>query len=75
MRKYYHKKRKSIELSKKGELVMLNRKIIHTKHLNEKGKDMMYGSFEVIASAKNGKYCKVTLPDSSKIHPTINISR
>jgi len=54
MRKYYDRKRKSIEPFKKGELVMLNGKNIWAKHCCKKLEDKMYGPFEVIATARNG---------------------
>jgi hypothetical protein len=74
MRKYYDKKTKSIEPFKKGELVMLNGKNIRAKHRCKKLQHKMYGPFEVIDTGKNGRYLKLKLPDSWKIHPTFNIS-
>jgi len=46
MRKYYDKKRKSIEPFRKGELVMLNGKNIRSKKRCKKLEDEMYGPFE-----------------------------
>lgn len=74
MRKYYDRKRKSIEPFKKGELVMLNGKNIRAKHRCKKLEDKMYGPFEVINTGKNGRYCKLKLPDAWKIHPTFNLA-
>jgi len=74
MRKYYDKKRKSLEPFKEGELVMLNGNNIRAKHRCKKLEDKMYGPFEVIETGKNGRYCKLRLADSWKIHPTFNIS-
>jgi len=34
----------------------------------------MYGPFKVISTGKNGRYCKLKLSDSWKIHPTFNIA-
>jgi hypothetical protein len=34
----------------------------------------MYGPFEVVNTGKNGRYCKLKLPESWKIHPTCNIA-
>jgi len=74
MWKYYDRRRKSIELFQKGELCMLNGKNIRAKHRCRKLEDKMYGPFEVIETGKNGRYCKLPLPDSWKIHPTFYIS-
>jgi len=74
MKKYYEKKRKDIEPSKTGELVMLNGKNIPAKHRCKKLEHKMYGPFEGLATGKNGRYCSLKLPDSWKIHPTFNIS-
>jgi hypothetical protein len=74
MRKYYDKKRKSIEPFAKGDLVMLNGKNIRAKHRCKKLEDKMYGPFEVISTGSNGRYCKLELPTTWKIHPTFNIS-
>jgi len=74
MRKYYHKKRMSIEPFKKGELVMLNGKNIHAKHPCKKLKDKMYGPFEVIDTGNNRWYCKLKLSEFWRIHPTYNIA-
>jgi hypothetical protein len=74
MRKYYDKKRKSIEPFAKGDLVMLNGKNIRAKHRCKKLEDKMYGPFEVVNTGSNGRYCKLKLPSTWKIHPTFNIS-
>jgi hypothetical protein len=74
MRKYYDKKRKTIEPFAKGDLVMLNGKHIRAKHRCKKLEDKMYGPFKVINTGSNGRYCKLELPSTWKIHPTFNIS-
>jgi hypothetical protein len=74
MGKYNNEERKSIEPFTKGELVMLTGKNIRAKHRCKKLEDMMYGPFEVIDVGKNGRYCRLKLPDSWKIHPTFNIA-
>jgi len=53
---------------------MLNRKNIRAKQQCIKLVDKMYGPFEVINTGRNGRYCKLKLPDSWKIHPTSNIA-
>jgi hypothetical protein len=74
MSKYYNKKRKSIEGFKKGDLVVLNGKNIRSKGPCRKLEDKIYGPFEVEAAAHNGRYYKLKLPTSWKIHPTFNVS-
>ena len=73
MRKYYDRKRQSIELFKKGQLVILNGKNICPKHRCKKLENKMYGPFEVKEMGKNWTYCKLPLLDSWKIHSTFNI--
>jgi len=34
----------------------------------------VYGPFKVLSTGKNGRYCKIKLPDLWKIHPTFNIA-
>jgi len=74
MRKYYDKKRKSIESVKQGELVMLHGKNTRANTRCKKLEDKMFKPFEVIATGKNGLYCTLKLPESWKIHPMINIA-
>ena len=74
MRKYYDKTRKSIEPFKNGELIMLNGKNICAKHRCKQLEDLMYGPFEVVNTGKNGRYCKLKLPESWRIHQTFNIA-
>jgi hypothetical protein len=42
---------------------MLNGKNIRAKHRCKKLENKMYGPFEVIDTGKNGRYCKLKLPD------------
>jgi hypothetical protein len=58
----------------KGELVMLDAKIIRAKHRCKKLEDKMYGRFEVLATGKNGRYSTLKLPETWKIHLTFNIA-
>jgi len=73
MKKNYNKKRKSVEPFAKGELVMLNGRNIRAKHRCKKLEDKMFGPFEILSVGKNLRYCKLSLPDSWKIHPVFNI--
>jgi hypothetical protein len=74
MAKYYDRKRRSIELFKKGELVMLSGKNIRSKGRCKKLDDKMYGRFKILSVGYNNRYCKLKLPPTWKIHPTYNIS-
>jgi len=74
MRKNYDKRRKDIEPFKPGDLVMLNGKNIRAKHGCKKLEDKMYGPFEVLAPARDGRNCSLKLPDSWRINPNFNIS-
>ena len=73
MSKYYNKKMKSIEEFKRKDLVMLNGKNIRSKGRCKKLEDKMYGPFEILSVGHNGRYYKLKLPVSCKIHPTFNI--
>jgi hypothetical protein len=74
MAKYYDRKKRSIKLFKKGELVMLNGKNIRSKGRCKKLDDKMYGPFKILTVGYNNRYCKLELPPTWKIHPTCNIS-
>jgi len=74
MSKYYDEKRRSIEGFKKGDLVMLNGKNIRSKGHCKKLGDKMYRPLKVILVGHNGRYYRLQLPTSWKIHPTFNIS-
>jgi hypothetical protein len=53
---------------------MLNGKNLRAKRCCKKLEDKMYWPFEVINTGLNGRYCKLKLPSTWKIHPTFNIS-
>jgi hypothetical protein len=59
---------------KKGDFVMLSGKTIRSKESCRKFEDKMYGPFQVLTEGHNKRYCKLKLPDSSKIHPVLNIA-
>jgi len=46
---------------------------IRAKHRCRKLEDKMFGPFEIQSTGKNQRYCKLSLPDSWKIHPVFNI--
>jgi len=52
---------------------MLNGRNIRAKHRCRKLEDKMFGPFEILSVGKNQRYCKLSLPDSWKIHPVFNI--
>jgi len=74
MKTHYTKKWKPMELLKKGDLVILNRRNIRAKHRCKKLEDKMLGPFKVSSVGSNLWYCKIKLPDSWKIHPVFNIN-
>jgi len=73
MQKHYIQRRKIMEPLRKGELVLLNGRNIGTKHQCRKLEDKMLGLFEVVSVGSNNWYCKLKLPDHSKLHPVFNI--
>jgi len=73
MRKYYDKKRKSIEPFKKGDLVMLNGRNIRAKHRCKKLDNKRFELFQIVSVESNSGFCKFQLPVSWKIHPVFNI--
>jgi len=73
MKKNYNKKRKAVEPFKKGEWVMLNRRNIRAKPRCRKLEDKMFGPFEILLVGKNQRYCRLSLPESWKIHPVFNV--
>jgi len=72
--KYYNKKRRSIEKFKKGELVMLNGKNIRSKGRCKKLDDTMYGTFKILSTGHNDRYCKLELTALWRIHPKFNVA-
>jgi hypothetical protein len=62
-----------MEPLKKGERVMVNGRNIRAKHRCTKLEDNMLDPFEVLSIGSNNRYCKLSLPDSWKIHPVFNI--
>jgi len=73
MKKYYNKKRKSMEPLKKEELVMLNGRNIRAKCRCKKLENKTLGPFKVLSIGSNSRFCKLKLPHSWKIHPVFNI--
>jgi len=65
---YYNKTRRSIEVFKSGELVILNRKNVRSKGRCKKLDDKMYRPFEILWTGHNNQDSKLELPGSSKIH-------
>jgi len=58
---------------KEESFVMLNGRNIRVKHRCRKLEDKMFGPFEILSVGQNQRYCKLSLPDSWKIHAVFNI--
>jgi hypothetical protein len=64
IRKNFDKRKKIIELLKKGELVMLNGRNIRGKHHCKKLEDEVLGPFQILSVGRNLRYVKLKLPNS-----------
>jgi hypothetical protein len=68
MAKYYNKLQRSIEVFKRGELVMLNRKNIRSKGQCEKLDDKMYGPVKILSTGHNNQEPELELPGFWESH-------
>jgi hypothetical protein len=73
MSKYYDKKTRSIEGFTKGDLVVVNRKIIRLYGRCQKLDNIMYGHFTILSRGHNNHDCTLKPSVALKIHLTFNI--
>jgi len=74
MAQYYNIMRRSIDMFKKGELVMLNGKNIWPNGRRWKLEDNVYRPLKIWSVGHNYRYCNFEISTWGKIHPTFNIT-